>query len=225
MNRDEFAKMLEHTLLCPTSTVEDVVRECAIAADLNVGVMVVQPHFTERIVKELRGSAVRTAAVLSFPHGCDLTDVKMTAAARMRDRGIDEIDMVIHLGYLKSGMTEAVQRDIAAVVQASDEAVIKVIIESSELSRDEIILACHLCREAGAHFVKTSTGFAPTGGATEEAVRLMRKSIAPQMGVKASGGIRDLKTALKMIQAGASRLGVSGTVKILSEWEGIAPLS
>ena len=146
----------------------------------------------------------------------------MTAAARLRDRGIDEIDMVINQGYLKSGKAEAVQEDIAAVVQAGGGAIIKVIIESSELSRDEIILACHLCQQAGAHFVKTSTGFAPTGGATEEAVRLMRKSVAPQMGVKASGGIRDLKTALKMIQAGASRLGVSGTVKILSEWVDIA---
>ena len=222
MNRAEFAKMLEHTLLCPTSTEGEVVRECAIAVDLNVGVMVVQPHFAERVVRELEGSSVRTAAVLSFPHGCDLTDVKMTAAARLRDRGIDEIDMVINQGYLKSGKAEAVQEDIAAVVQAGGGAIIKVIIESSELSRDEIILACHLCQQAGAHFVKTSTGFAPTGGATEEAVRLMRKSVAPQMGVKASGGIRDLKTALKMIQAGASRLGVSGTVKILSEWVDIA---
>ena len=222
MNRAEFVKMLEHTLLYPTSTEDEVVRECAIAADLNVGVMVVQPHFAERVVKELKGSSVRTAAVLSFPHGCDLTDVKMTAAARLRDRGIDEIDMVFNQGYLKSGKAEAVQEDIAAVVQAGGGAIIKVIIESSELSRDEIILACHLCQQAGAHFVKTSTGFAPTGGATEEAVRLMRKSVAPQMGVKASGGIRDLKTALKMIQAGASRLGVSGTVKILSEWVDIA---
>ena len=218
MNRAEFAKMLEHTLLCPTATEGDIVRECAIAAEFNVGVMVVQPHFAERIVKELKGGTVRTGAVLSFPHGSDLTHVKATAAACLRDRGIDEIDMVINLGFLKSGKLEQVQDDIAAVVKAGSGAVVKVIIESSELSRDEIILACNLCQQAGAHFVKTSTGFAPSGGATEDAVRLMRESVAPHMGVKASGGIRDLRTALKMIQAGASRLGVSGTVKILSEW-------
>ena len=213
MNRAEFVKMLEHTLLYPTSTEDEVVRECAIAADLNVGVMVVQPHFAERVVKELKGSSVRTAAVLSFPHGCDLTDVKMTAAARLRDRGIDEIDMVINIGQLKDGDIEAVEEDIRNVVEAVPDCIVKVIIETCLLSDEEKKLACRAAEAAGAAFVKTSTGFS-TGGATVADVKLMKDAVGSKMRVKASGGIRTADFAEELILAGADRIGASKSVEI-----------
>jgi deoxyribose-phosphate aldolase len=164
----------------------------------------------------LRGSGVRVGSVVGFPLGAAAPEAKAFAARHLVGIGAAEIDMVMNVGALRSGEDEAVVRDVAGVVEAAGPgATVKVILETALLRDDEKERACLLCKQAGAHFVKTSTGFGP-GGATAEDVRLMRRVVGPEMGVKASGGIRDIPVALEMVRAGASRIGSSSGVAIVS---------
>ena len=158
---------------------------------------------------------MKVVTVISFPHGNDLSTSKALASQQAKNAGADEIDMVMNLGWAKAGNWPAVESDIAQVVKAVKPAPVKVILETCLLSQDQIQEACHAAARAGAKFVKTSTGFSK-GGATIEAVQLMKASIPPTMEVKASGGIRDLPTALAMIQAGATRLGTSSGAAIVA---------
>lgn len=216
LGRAELAKMLEHSVLSPTATQRDILAGCDVARRLGVGVMMVQPCWLETAVAALGGSDVRPASVLAFPHGASLSPAKAYEAEALARIGAREIDMVMNVGALKSGMTEAVRRDIAMIVAASGGAAVKVILEICHLAEAEIVAACQIAESAGAAFVKTSTGFAG-GGATCEAVALMRRSVGAAVGVKASGGIRTLADALRMIECGASRIGTSATVDILRE--------
>jgi deoxyribose-phosphate aldolase len=216
--RDEFASMLEHSLLAPGTTENQVLEGCRFAVAEGVKLVMVQPCFAEAASHALRGTPVLVGAVLGFPHGCDLTDVKVLSARRLRALGADEMDMVLNRSLLRSGRTVEMEADIRAVVEAAGGATVKVILETGELSEKETALCVETARKAGADFVKTSTGFAGTG-ATVEAVSLLRRLAGKTLGVKASGGIRTLDQAMALIEAGADRLGLSATPDVLAEWD------
>ncbi len=216
MNKKELAIKIDHTLLRPSATYEDIVKLCAEAKEMGFATVCVQPSRVSQAAELLKGSRVGVTTVIGFPHGASSPQAKAYEAAQAVRDGADEIDMVINIGFLKEGDTEAVLRDIHLVREAVKGYVLKVILETAELSADEIDTACRLCDEAGADFVKTSTGFG-AGGATVEAVEQMRRSFSRE--VKASGGIRTLADARKMIEAGATRLGASSGVAILEEIE------
>jgi len=218
MTRNEFVQTFDYSILKPTATAKDILVGCEVAKKHNFKLLMVQPCHLQLAVTQLKGSGVLTGAVLGFPHGTDLTEVKAFSAARLRELGADELDMVLDLGSFKAGDHTAVVADIAAVVKAADGAPVKVILETCELSSDEIVTACRLVQQAGAHFVKTSTGFA-SKGAEAAHIRLMRNTVGPVMGVKASGGIRTLDQALSMLEAGANRIGVSAGEELLREWD------
>lgn len=218
MTRDDFVKTFDFSILKTTATKADILAGCRVARQNAFKLLMIQPHYTELAVRELAGSGVLVGVVMGFPHGIDLTEVKAFSASRLRALGADELDMVMDMGAFKSGNFDAVEQDIAAVVEAGNGADIKVILETSDLSREEIVGACQISMRAGAHFVKTSTGFSASG-ATAENIKLMRETVGPVMGVKASGGIRTLDQALSMIEAGANRIGVSAGEALLAEWD------
>lgn len=218
MNRNDFVQTFDYSILKPTATAKDILRGCEIAKKHGFKLLMVQPCHLKLAATNLKGSSVLTGAVLGFPHGTDLTEVKAFSAASLRSLGADELDMVIDLGSFKAGNHAKVVADIAAVVKAADGAPVKVILETCELSNEEIVSACRLVQQAGAHFVKTSTGFA-SKGAEAAHIKLMRDTVGPTMGVKASGGIRTLDQALAMLEAGANRIGVSAGEELLHEWD------
>jgi deoxyribose-phosphate aldolase len=209
------AHTIDHTLLSPEATTQEIDKLCEEARHYGFYSVCVPPSWIEHAKKQLGGSKVKVVTVISFPHGNDLSSSKALAAQQAKSAGADEIDMVMHLGWAKAGNWPAVESDIAQVVKAVQPTPVKVILETCLLSVDQIQKACRAAAQAGAKFVKTSTGFS-TGGASVDAVRLMKASIPPTMEVKASGGIRDLPTALAMIQAGATRLGTSSGAVIIS---------
>ena len=213
MNSREIAKYIDHTLLKPEASEEAVRKLCAEARDFGFASVCVNGGFTELVARELKGSDVKTCVVIGFPLGAGTSAAKAFEAADAVSRGAEEIDMVISVGRLRSGETASVREDIRAVVQAAEGALVKVIIETCLLTDEQKELACRLAEEAGAHFVKTSTGFS-TGGATAEDVALMRRVVGDRLGVKASGGIRKREDAERMIAAGASRIGASASVAI-----------
>lgn len=215
-NIQAFAKKLEHSVLSPAATERDIIDGCAVARQYGAGVMMVQPFWLNLAAEALSGSDVIPASVLAFPHGCTLAAAKAFEAESLVRTGTREIDMVMNIGAFKSGLYRAVEDDIAGVVKASQPSVVKVILEICYLSDDEIVTACKICENAGAGFVKTSTGFGKSG-ATKEAVALMRNTVGNRMGVKASGGIRTLADAQGMIESGAGRIGTSSTVQIMEE--------
>jgi deoxyribose-phosphate aldolase len=217
MTKKELARIIDHTVIHQDVTVGDVSRACDEATEHGFGLVCVAPTWVPLAVKELAGSGVRVGTVCGFPHGSTLTVVKCVEASTVMEAGADEIDMVMPIGHLKSDMAEVVQMDIAFIcdlVHRKPGAIVKVILETPLLTDDEIKLACHLCEQAGADFVKTATGFAG-GGATVEDVRLMRETVGDRIGVKAAGGIADYPTARAMIDAGATRIGASKSVAIL----------
>jgi deoxyribose-phosphate aldolase len=220
----EIARLIDHTLLKPDATRDQIVTLCEEARTHAFASVCVNPVWVPLCADLLRGSETRVCTVVGFPLGATLADVKAVEAGRCVAAGACEIDMVIDVGGLKSGDYARVERDIAGVVDASHRggALVKVIIEAALLTDDEKVRACVLSRVAGADFVKTSTGFA-SGGATAEDVALMRRVVGPAMGVKAAGGVRDLKSAQAMIEAGADRIGASVGVKIVQESRGAAP--
>ncbi len=205
----DIAKYIDHTLLKPDATKDQIKNLCQEARDYGFYSVCVNGSNVGLAYKLLRGTNIRVATVVGFPLGAMTTRVKVFETRDAIENGATEIDMVINVGALKEGDSDRVLEDIRAVVGAAgDRAIVKVIIETCLLSYDEKILASSLAKEAGAHFVKTSTGFG-SGGANVDDIRLMRKTVGDGMGVKASGGVRDLETALAMIEAGASRIGSS----------------
>lgn len=211
----ELAGMIDHTLLKPEARSADVVRLCDEARQYQFCSVCINPYHVPTARRALAESKVKVCTVIGFPLGATSTFAK---AAETRDAvaaGADEIDMVINVGALKEGNSDAVRSDIESVVAAAGGRTVKVILETALLTDDEKTLACRLVVAAGAQFVKTSTGFGP-GGATAADVRLMRAAVGPHFGVKASGGIRTREAALQMVQAGATRLGVSAGVAIVT---------
>jgi deoxyribose-phosphate aldolase len=209
------AALIDHTLLRPEATREEVVRLCHEALKFKFASVCVNGYWAGLVSKELAGSGVKTCIVAGFPLGATSTDAKVAEAETALRDGAQEIDMVLNIGALRGGEHEAVKRDIHAVVETCHRAgaIVKVILETALLSDEQKRTACLIAKEAGADFVKTSTGFGP-GGATVEDVALMRAVVGPTMGVKASGGIRTVEDVRKMIAAGATRIGASASVKI-----------
>lgn len=218
LTRQSLAQLMDHTQLKPQATAADIDRVVEEARRFGCASVCVNPHWVPRVAAGLAGSAVKTCTVIGFPLGATATATKVFEAREAVQAGAQEVDMVINVGELRAGAADAVRADIAAVAEAAHEsgALLKVIIETCLLTDDEKRLACELSQQAGADFVKTSTGFS-TGGATAADVALMRATVGDALGVKASGGIRTLADARAMIEAGASRLGVSAAVSILEE--------
>jgi deoxyribose-phosphate aldolase len=215
---DEFARLIDHSILLPGQTERDLEEGVSIARRYGVKCVVPKAFQARRAKELLAGSEVRLCIAISFPHGANLTEVKRREAELVLDQGAQELDMVINIGALKSRDYEFVARDIVTVVLACHRhgAGLKVIIETALLTDDEKTQVCQIARCAGADFVKTSTGFGP-GGATVADVALMRRVVGADMGVKASGGIRTLADARAMIAAGATRIGASASVAIINE--------
>jgi deoxyribose-phosphate aldolase len=210
----EIAQLIDHAILRPDMTVEDVDRELEVAARYGVFSVCVRPVDVHRAVKVLAGSGVEVGTVVGFPHGSVATATKVAESRLALEQGAKELDMVLQIGRLRSGKVDEVRDDIAAVVDVADSAVVKVILETSLLDADELVAGCQAAEQAGAGFVKTSTGFA-NGGATDADLILMRRSVGPSMQVKASGGIKDLDTLLRMRSLGVTRFGTSATAAIL----------
>lgn len=217
------ADFIDHTLLKPEATRAEVEKLCAEAATHRFAAVCVNPVWVPLCAEKLRGTPVKVATVVGFPLGANQSDIKAAETARAVRDGAHEIDMVAALGRIKSGDWKHVADDIAAVVGAASGKLVKVIIESALLTPTEIIKASALAKEAGAQYVKTSTGFHAAGGATAEAVTLMRLTVGDSLGVKASGGVRDCAAALRMIASGATRIGTSGGVA-MAECLGNGPL-
>jgi deoxyribose-phosphate aldolase len=216
---EDIAGYIDHTLLRPNATSEDIRKLCAEAREFRFAAVCVNPMWTDLVTRELRGTPVKTCSVVGFPLGATHGEAKAFEARRAIRDGAREIDMVIPIGSLKEGNDAHVLADIRAVVEASRDggAICKVILETAFLNDEEKRRACRLARRAGAHFVKTSTGFGP-GGATAADVALMAEAVAGAgMGVKASGGIRTYADAAKMIEAGATRIGASASVAIVQQ--------
>lgn len=210
----QLAAFIDHTLLKADATVTDIEKLCAEAREFRFYSVCVNGSWTSQAAHFLEGTDVKVATVVGFPLGAMAPDVKRFETEAAIDEGAQEIDVVLNLGRLKDGDDKYVLRELRDVVEAADERTVKVILETCFLTRDEKIRACELAVESGAHFVKTSTGFGPAG-ATVGDVKLMREMVGPKFGVKASGGVRDSRTALAMIAAGATRLGTSASVAIV----------
>lgn len=213
INEVDLASYIDETLLKPEATEEEIALLCREARQYNFAAVCVNPVYVKSASKYLRGSGIRVCAVVGFPVGGSTVAVKSFEAAEAVAGGASEIDMVIHIGSLKAGRTEYVEEEIAAVVRAVRGCPVKVILETALLTDEEKVAGCEAAKKAGAHFVKTSTGFGP-GGATAADVRLLKKVAGPEMGVKASGGVRTRERALEMIAAGASRIGTSSGAAI-----------
>lgn len=220
MTRLQLARLLDHSVLKPEATEAQIREGAEIVRAWRIGFYCVQPCRVKLAVAALVGSDARTVSVVGFPHGCDLPETKALAAARAVADGAREIDMVMDFGVLKSGDEMSVAADVGAVVRAVPGIPVKVILETTVLTDEEKRRACRIACDAGASFVKTSTGFHPSGGATAADVRLLRECVGARMGVKASGGIRTLAEALAMLEAGANRLGTSASAAILGAIEG-----
>lgn len=209
----EVSKFIEHTNLKPTATEEDIIKLCEEAKEYNFRGVCVNPSFVPLVKDQLDGTDVKVVTVIGFPLGANATEVKAFEAKKAVEDGADEVDMVIHIGYLKTGDYDYVFEDISSVVNAA-KVPVKVIIETCYLTDEEKIAACLIAKEAGAAFVKTSTGFG-THGAKVEDVNLMRWVVGNELGVKASGGIRTYEDAINMIKAGANSLGTSSGISIV----------
>ena len=216
-SREQIASYIDHTVLKPAASSKDIEKAVEVALEANVAAVCFRPSDLTLAKRLLGDSALGLATVVGFPHGTNETAVKAFETKLAVSQGANEIDMVIHYGHLIEGLDAQVQGDIAAVVEAAQGALVKVILETSELTHDQIVRACELSRAAGAHYVKTSTGFA-SGGATPGIVKLMATTV-PELGVKASGGIRTLDQLIDMVEAGATRVGASGTAAILQEFD------
>ncbi|AJH00074.1 2-deoxyribose-5-phosphate aldolase [Clostridium beijerinckii] len=211
------AKYIDHTILKPEATEEDVKRLCREAKEYSFASVCVNGCYAKLVSTELAGSEVKTCVVVGFPLGAMTKEAKAFETSQAIENGASEIDMVINVGALKDKNYSLLKEDIEAVVNsAKGKALVKVIIETCLLTDEEKVKACEIAKEAKSDFVKTSTGFS-TGGATKEDIALMRKTVGPDLGVKASGGVRDFKAAMDMINAGASRIGSSNSIAIVNE--------
>ena len=214
---ENLAKYIDHTQLAADSTIKDISKLIHEAVEYNFASVCVNPHWVEYCYEQLKHTEVKVCTVIGFPLGATSTATKVFETKQAIIDGATEVDMVINIGELKSGNDGLVKQDIAAVVHATEEkAIIKVIIETALLTDEEKVRACKLAKEAQADYVKTSTGFS-TRGANLNDIQLMRQIVGPDMGVKASGGIRNLETMEEMIAAGATRIGASAGVEIINE--------
>ncbi len=205
---------IDNTALKPDCTPDVIEKLCAESIEYGCASVCVNPAYVPLVAKLLKSTDVKVCTVIGFPLGMNASEVKAFEASFAEKQGAEELDMVINVGMLKAGNDEYVQKDIEAVVKASNGKLVKVIIETCLLTDEEKVRACKLAKAAGADYVKTSTGFS-TGGATTHDIALMRETVGAEMGVKASGGIRDYETAKAMIEAGASRIGASSGKKIV----------
>lgn len=212
---ENLAGYIDHTLLKPEATEADILKLCREAIRYRFKTVCVNPAYVRTACAALQGSPVKVCTVIGFPLGATTTAVKAFEAAEAVAGGAAEIDMVLNVGMLKSGNTKYVTTEVAAVVEAAAGRTVKVILETGLLSESEKVLACRLAKEGGAHFVKTSTGFGP-GGATVSDVRLLRETVGPAMGVKASGGVRTCEAARELLAAGATRIGTSSGIAIIN---------
>jgi deoxyribose-phosphate aldolase len=215
--REQIAGFIDHTVLKPAASAEDIHSAVEVAVAANVAAVCFRPSDMVLAKSLLGDSSVDLATVVGFPHGTNESFVKAFETSLAVSQGANEIDMVIHIGHLIEGRDDLVLADIKAVVEAADGALVKVILETSELTDEQIVRACELARDSGAGYVKTSTGFA-SGGANAHVVSLMAKTV-PGLGVKASGGVRTLDQLIDMVEAGATRVGASGTLSILEEFD------
>jgi deoxyribose-phosphate aldolase len=215
----QLAKTIDHALLRPEMTEAEVIAGCELAARYHIASVCVKPCDVALAARLMAGSDVAVGTVIGFPHGSSTTAVKVAEARQAVADGATELDMVINIGALRSGRHDLVRDEIAAVVAAAgDQAHVKVILENAYLNQEEKVLACQLAEAAGAAYVKTSTGFAPTG-VTVEDIKLMRATVGPRVQVKAAHGIRSLEAILEIIDAGATRVGATATAKILDDFE------
>jgi deoxyribose-phosphate aldolase len=219
MNKD-LASIIDHTILGADTTKEDVREKCQEAREYDFASVCVNPSFVKLVKEELEGAEAKVCTVIGFPLGATTTESKVFTTKEAIENGADEIDMVLNLGAVKSGDWKLVEEDISQVVTASKDKIVKVILETCYLNAEEKEKACQIVKSAGADFVKTSTGFGP-GGATIEDVKLMREVVGDDLGVKASGGIGSVTDAQNMITAGATRIGASSGVEIISGQESI----
>ena len=222
MNNLELAKMIDHTILKADATQSDIEKLCEEAKKYNFASVCVNPYWVSLASDLLKNSTVKVCTVIGFPLGATSSESKAYETEIAILQGADEVDMVINVGAMKNNKTDIVENDILSVVNSARKTgktqnkniIVKVILETCYLTKDEIKNACICAKNAGADFVKTSTGFG-TGGATVEDVSLMKETVGSSMEVKASGGIRDYETAIKMIEAGATRLGTSSGISIV----------
>ena len=210
----KYNKLIDHTLLKQDATPEDIVNLCEEAKQYDFMSVCVNPAYVPLASECLKGSDVKVCTVIGFPLGMNLTRTKIDEAKLCISQGANEIDMVINVGMLKANQDDYVREEIKLLKEVAGKNVLKVIIETCLLTDEEKVRACTLAKEAGADFVKTSTGFSK-GGATPEDVKLMRETVGPDMGVKASGGVRTHEDLLKMVEAGANRIGTSNSTKII----------
>lgn len=213
----ELSKYIDHTLLKPEATREQVDKVIQEAKEHNFASVMINPYWVKHTHEELVGTDIHTATVIGFPLGANTTDIKVAEAKKAMDDGADEIDMVLNIGELKGNNLEAVEADIKSVVDAghSENRIVKVIIETALLTDEEKVKAAKLVMDANADFVKTSTGFS-TSGAKVEDVKLLKETVGDAIGVKASGGIHSKEEAEAMVEAGATRLGTSASIKIVN---------
>ncbi|WP_255247411.1 deoxyribose-phosphate aldolase [Paucisalibacillus globulus] len=217
---ENIAKYIDHTLLKPEATKDAILKIVEEAKEYEFASVCVNPHWVPLCYEHLKNTEVKVCTVIGFPLGATSTETKVYETKQAISNGATEVDMVINIGELKSGNEDFVKQDIQAVVEAAKgKALTKVIIETSLLSEEEKVKACQLAKEAGTDYVKTSTGFSG-GGATVEDIALMRKTVGPDLGVKASGGVRDLAQAKAVIEAGATRIGASSGVAIVQGNQG-----
>lgn len=219
MKPENLAQYIDHTLLKPDATRSQVATICDEAIQFGFFSVCVNPVHVKMVAEKLAGSSVRVCSVVGFPLGAHTSFMKAMETQKAVEDGADEIDMVLHIGAIKEGLVHYVEQDIRKVVEAAAGKTVKVIIETCLLNEKEIVEACLLAKKAGAHFVKTSTGFAE-GGATASDVALMKRTVGGDMQVKASGGIKTLADAETMIAAGADRIGASAGIAILREARG-----
>lgn len=216
----ELNRMMDHTILKADATEQDVLQVIEEAKEHHFYSVCINPTWVKLAAEKLAGEPVAVCTVIGFPLGANTSEVKAYETTDAINNGADEVDMVINVGALKSAQYKKVQHDIEAVVAAAkDRALVKVIIETALLTKEEIVKACELAQAAGADFVKTSTGFSTSGAAAAD-VKLMRETVGPSMGVKASGGIHSAQEAMAMIEAGANRLGTSASVAIITGAKG-----
>lgn len=214
---EQLAGTIDHSLLKPNLTIDDIVAGCALAAEYEVVSVCVRPADVPLAVSELEGTGVAVGTVISFPHGDSTTSIKVAEAEKAREDGAVELDMVLNIGWLLSKRHDDVQADIAAVVDVSGDAIVKVILENAYLTDEQKVTACKLAEAAGADYVKTSTGYAPTGASIDD-LRLMRETVGPRVKLKAAHGVRTLDALLAVIEAGADRCGATATAAILDDY-------
>lgn len=217
---EQLAKVIDHSLLRPELTSQEVIEGCQLAARYHVATVCVKPCHVRLAAEQLKDSDVLVSTVVGFPHGNSVTEIKVAEAQRAMDDGAVELDMVLNIGELRSGNDEYVFQDIKAVCDVAHArgAKVKVILENAYLTDEQKVRACQLAEKAGADWVKTSTGFAPSG-ATLEDLRLMRRSVSEKVQIKAAGGVRTLDALLAVIEAGVTRCGATATAKILDDFQ------